>query len=88
MILVFRNTIWGSNMFLCDLKQDEKAIVVDYSNVSELVRIRLFQLGLKEKEEISVKRKMPLGGPYMIETCGQCIGIRSIEAGRMKVKLI
>lgn len=73
-------------MILSDLKQGETAKVIDYSNVDELIRLRFFQLGMKENKEIYVKRKLPFGGPYVIESCGQCISIRKEEAEKIKVK--
>lgn len=73
-------------MILSDLKQDEKARVMDYSNVDKLIRLRFFQLGMKEDKEISMKRKLPFGGPFIIESCGQCISIRKEEAKKIQVK--
>ncbi|WP_186578916.1 FeoA family protein [Aquibacillus kalidii] len=73
-------------MNLTELAQGEKAHVRDFSAVSKIVQRRLVQLGVKENEEICLKRKLPFGGPCMIETCGLCISIRLDEAMRIEVR--
>ncbi len=67
------------------LKAGEKGKIVDISHVSHLVQRRLLDLGITEGSEVCVKCVMPFGGPIMIESCGQCIGIRRKEAVQMEV---
>ncbi|SPU05512.1 transcriptional repressor [Bacillus licheniformis] len=53
-------------MVLAELKQKERARIIDFSDVNELVQRRLIQLGMKEDDEICVKRKLPFGGPFHV----------------------
>ncbi|MBL4955156.1 FeoA family protein [Neobacillus sp. OS1-32] len=66
-------------------KAGDKGKIVDLSHVSQLVQRRLLDLGITEGSEVCVKCVMPFGGPIMIESCGQCIGIRRKEAIQMEV---
>ncbi|MCM3567929.1 FeoA family protein [Neobacillus mesonae] len=66
-------------------KAGEKGKIVDLSHVNHLVQRRLLDLGITEGTEVCVKCVMPFGGPIMIESCGQCIGIRRKEAVQMEV---
>ncbi|WP_462408883.1 FeoA family protein [Neobacillus sp. Marseille-QA0830] len=67
------------------LKAGEKGKIVDISHVSHLVQRRLLDLGITEGSEVCVKCVMPFGGPIMIESCGQCVGIRRKEAVQIEV---
>ncbi|XJZ28078.1 ferrous iron transport protein A [Bacillota bacterium Lsc_1132] len=69
-----------------ELKTGEKGKIIDLSTVSRLVQRRLLDLGFTEGSEICVKCVMPFGGPIMIESCGQCIGIRRKEADQIEVE--
>ncbi|GHH98585.1 FeoA family protein [Neobacillus kokaensis] len=66
-------------------KPGERGKIVDLSHVSHLVQRRLLDLGITEGSEVCVKCVMPFGGPIMIESCGQCIGIRRKEAVQIEV---
>ena len=68
------------------LKIGEKGKIIDLSKVGHLVQRRLLDLGFTEGSEICVKCIMPFGGPIMIESCGQSIGIRRREADRIEVE--
>ncbi|MBS4212256.1 MULTISPECIES: FeoA family protein [Neobacillus] len=70
------------------LKAGEKGKIVDISHVGNLVKRRLLDLGITEGSEICVKCVMPFGGPIMIESCGQCVGIRRKEAVQIEVERI
>ncbi|MCM3114399.1 ferrous iron transport protein A [Neobacillus sp. MER 74] len=70
------------------LKVGDKGKIIDISLVGHLVQRRLLDLGITEGSEVCVKCVMPFGGPIMIESCGQCVGIRRREAVRMKVERI
>ncbi|MEH7109888.1 MULTISPECIES: FeoA family protein [Bacillaceae] len=67
------------------LKAGEKGKIIDISHVSHLVQRRLLDLGITEGSEVCVKCVMPFGGPIMIESCGQCVGIRRKEAVHIEV---
>jgi len=67
------------------LKAGEKGKIIDVSQVSHLVQRRLLDLGITEGSEVCVKCVMPFGGPVMIESCGQCIGLRRKEAVQIEV---
>ncbi|WP_458414344.1 FeoA family protein [Schinkia sp. CFF1] len=75
-------------MVLAELKQGEKARIQDFSKLSDLVRRRLIDMGIYEGVEVSLKCNMPFGGPYMIETFGQCVGIRRNEATTIRVEKV
>lgn len=70
------------------LKLGEKAIIRDISCVNYLVKRRLLDFGITEGSEVSMKCKMPFGGPFMLECCGQCVGIRRSEANFIKVEKV
>jgi len=70
---------------LAALKTGEKAIIKDISGANALVRRRLLDLGITEGSQVCVKCIMPFGGPVMLESCGQCVGIRKNEACCIKV---
>jgi ferrous iron transport protein A len=68
------------------LKAGGKGKIVNISQVGHLVQRRLLDLGITEGSEVCVKCVMPFGGPVMIESCGQCIGIRRREALLIEVE--
>ncbi|MDR7238951.1 MULTISPECIES: FeoA family protein [Neobacillus] len=67
------------------LKAGGKGKIINLSQVGHLVQRRLLDLGITEGSEICVKCVMPFGGPVMIESCGQCVGIRRREAVQIEV---
>ncbi|MGE7768664.1 FeoA family protein [Peribacillus sp. NPDC096540] len=71
---------------LSQLKIGDKAKIIDISSTEKLVRRRLLDLGISEGSEICIKCVMPFGGPVMIESCGQCIGVRRKEANCIEVE--
>lgn len=71
---------------LSKLKEGEKAKILDISSIDCLVRKRLLGLGITEGTEVCVKCFMPFGGPVMVESCGQCVGIRRKEALQIEVE--
>lgn len=68
------------------LKEGEKAKIIDISQIDHLVRRRLLDLGITEGAEVCIKCFMPFGGPVMVESCGQCVGIRRKEAIQIEVE--
>jgi len=70
------------------LKAGDKGKIKDVSHVGHLVQRRLLDLGITEGSEVCVKCILPFGGPIMIESCGQCIGIRRKEANQIEVEKI
>ncbi|NRD78330.1 ferrous iron transport protein A [Bacillus sp. BRMEA1] len=70
------------------LKAGDKGKIIDISHVSHLVQRRLLDLGITEGSEVCVKCVMPFGGPVMIESCGQCVGLRRKEAVQIEVEKI
>ncbi|MED1470308.1 FeoA family protein [Bacillus salipaludis] len=68
------------------LKAGDRGKIVDVSHIGHLVQRRLLDLGITEGSEVCVKCVMPFGGPIMIESCGQCIGIRRKEANQIEVE--
>ncbi|WP_394233277.1 ferrous iron transport protein A [Niallia oryzisoli] len=70
------------------LKIGEKGKIADLSKADRLVRRRLLDLGITEGTEVMIKGIMPFGGPFMLESYGQCVGIRRREALLIKVERI
>ncbi len=68
------------------LKAGEKGKIMDLSGADHLVRRRLLDFGITNGSEVSIKCVMPFGGPFMVESCGQCVGIRRKEACQIKVE--
>lgn len=71
---------------MSELRTGEKAKIIDLSHVSRLVQKRLLNLGFTVGSEVCVKCAMPFGGPIMLESSGQSIGIRRNEAERIQVE--
>ncbi len=78
----------GDNTMFSLIKAGGKGKIKDISHVGHLVQRRLLDFGITEGSEICVKCVMPFGGPIMIESCGQCIGIRRREAAQIEVERI
>lgn len=70
------------------LKAGDKGKITNLSHVSPLVQRRLLDLGITEGSEVCVKCVMPFGGPVMIESNSQCVGIRRKEAEQIEVEKI
>ncbi|WP_071459047.1 FeoA family protein [Bacillus massilinigeriensis] len=73
---------------LGEMKKGEKALIRNISGADRLVRRRLLDLGISEGTEICIKCILPFGGPLMLESCGQCVGIRRKEAFRIEVERV
>lgn len=71
---------------LGSMKIGEKGRILNISGIDQLVRRRLQDMGVIEGTEICIKCIMPFGGPIMIESCGQCVGIRRKEAIQIAVE--
>ncbi|OLS33604.1 FeoA family protein [Bacillus sp. MRMR6] len=69
------------------IRTGQRGKIVNISNVGSLVQRRLLDLGITEGSEVCVKCVMPFGGPVMIESCGQCVGLRRKEARLIEVEL-
>jgi ferrous iron transport protein A len=69
-------------------KIGEKGKIINISKVGTLVQRRLLDLGITEGSEVCVKCVMPFGGPVMIESCGQCVGLRRKEVCLIEVERI
>ncbi|MEW9051311.1 MAG: FeoA family protein [Neobacillus sp.] len=70
------------------IRTGQRGKIVNISNVGSLVQRRLLDLGITEGSEVCVKCVMPFGGPVMIESCGQCVGLRRKEARLIEVELV
>ena len=70
------------------LKMGEKGKVINLSRVDRLVKRRLLDLGITEGSEVCIKGIMPFGGPMMLESYGQCVGLRRKEALQIEVERI
>lgn len=72
---------------LTEIPPGKKVYISDIDGVSAILRRRLIDLGVMEGAEISIKRKLPFGGPLAVEANGQWIGIRRWEASKIEVEL-
>lgn len=70
------------------LRAGEKGKIKDLSHADQLVRRRLLDLGITEGSKVAIKCIMPFGGPLMLESYGQCVGIRRKDALRIEVERI
>ncbi|PLR90080.1 FeoA family protein [Bacillus sp. T33-2] len=70
------------------LKTGEKGLIKNISIADRLVRRRLLDLGITEGSEVCIKCVLPFGGPFMVASCGQCVGIRRKEALRIEVERV
>ncbi|MNE47375.1 FeoA domain protein [compost metagenome] len=52
-----------------------------------MLKRRLADLGVSEGSYVTIKRRCPLGGPIMLECCGQLLGIRKKEASQIEVEI-
>ncbi|QBK26426.1 ferrous iron transport protein A [Ureibacillus thermophilus] len=60
--------------------------ISDLSHLNKVVQKRLLDLGVIEGVEISYIRKMPFGGPYILEVCGQYISLRKKDVDYIEVE--
>ncbi|MGC8229183.1 FeoA family protein [Pseudobacillus badius] len=75
-------------MVLSELGRGEKAKIVDLFNIDQMVKRRLLDFGIMEGIEVQLKQRMPFKGPFMLDYCGQCLGIRHQEAARIEIKRV
>ena len=75
-----------SILLLTDIQAGDRARITNTNMLNELVQRRLLDLGIMEGCLVQIKRKLPLGGPIAIETKGQLIGIRRIDARMISVE--
>ncbi|MBP3039646.1 ferrous iron transport protein A [Bacillaceae bacterium Marseille-Q3522] len=68
--------------------KNEQVRIVDISQTDPTVRRRLIDFGLIKGAKVCIKYKLPFGGPYIIESGGQTIGIRRKQALTIKVEKI
>ncbi|GGM19741.1 iron transporter FeoA [Paraliobacillus quinghaiensis] len=73
-------------MLLSELSNNDIARVTDFSKVHIVIQKRLRQLGIKQDCEVCLIRKLPFGGPCMLESSGQCISLRLDEARLIEVQ--
>ncbi|RKQ30274.1 FeoA family protein [Oceanobacillus halophilus] len=73
-------------MVLSNLHQGQTAVIQDLSCLNPIVRRRLGDLGFRIGSEIQIKSAMPFGGPCVIESNGQHVGIRLHEASCIRVE--
>lgn len=74
-------------MVMTDLQLGQKALIKDLASVSHLIRRRLLDLGIMEGVEITLKQKLPFGGPLTIEAGGQWVGLRQAEAKCIRLEI-
>ncbi|MDO7907978.1 FeoA domain-containing protein [Paenibacillus sp. JX-17] len=75
-------------MRLTDTSIEQAVKVMDLERVNDLVRHRLYDMGIMEGTMICLRKKLPFGGPCTIETNGQWIAIRHKEAQGIQVEAV
>lgn len=73
-------------MKLTDTEIGTKVKVTDLDELSEVVRSRLYDMGIMEGTVVCLRKKLPFSGPCTIESNGQCVAIRCNEACEIKVE--
>ncbi|WP_070119601.1 FeoA family protein [Bacillus marinisedimentorum] len=73
-------------MYLDSLRTGDKARILEFVAVNDMLKRRLIDMGIKEGSEICMKSCMPFGGPCMITANDQCVSIRRKEAHGIKVE--
>ncbi|MCR8642475.1 ferrous iron transport protein A [Paenibacillus sp. N1-5-1-14] len=73
-------------MKLADIPVGKSVRITDVTTLNELVRRRLMDLGIMEGAVISLRKTLPFGGPFTIESSGQWIAIRRSEACQIAVE--
>lgn len=58
------------------IKLNQLVAIKDLSQLDQLTRRRLKDVGIMEGSLVVLKRRYPFGGPCMIESDGQRVGIR------------
>ncbi len=84
-IIIIIDALEECKLLLSELKKGQKAIIDDFSTLHEWIQRRLLDMGISEGSEVCLRCNMPFGGPCMIETSGQCVGIRRNEAAMIRV---
>lgn len=75
-------------MTLTQIGEKNAVRITNMDQVSPVVRRRLLDLGIMEGTLVQLKRSLPFGGPCMIESGGQWIGIRRSEAAQIRVEAV
>lgn len=70
-------------MQIKELKQGDRARLVDFGSTSMQYRRRLLSLGVTSGVEFSVVRIAPLGCPVQIEVRGTSLTLRKEEASQL-----
>ncbi|MCT8139371.1 ferrous iron transport protein A [Anaerobacillus sp. CMMVII] len=73
-------------MVLASVNEGEKVRITDLSKSNHLIKRRLLDLGIFEGIEVNILRKMPFGGPILIECKGNRIAIRKVDLSRIEVE--
>ncbi len=63
-------------MKLNDIQINDFFQINDLSNLNPLVKRRLKDFGITEGKCVCIKQFCPFGGPCMIESSGQLVGLR------------
>lgn len=73
-------------MKLSDLRQGQRAKVVDYSKTE--ISIKLMEMGLIPGEVIHIEKLAPFGDPISIAVAGYSLSLRLNEAEHITVEVI
>lgn len=74
-------------MVLTELNPGFTAVIKDITLVSDLLKQRLIDLGIMEGTPVSVRQRLPFGGPITVEAAGQSIGLRCCDACQIKIEM-
>jgi len=73
-------------MNITDLKRDEKATIVSLQNLRKNFYLRLMDLGIYEKAEVTLLKKLSFDRLYLLEVDDIEICIRKDDALKIEVR--
>ncbi len=73
-------------MNITDLEKDEKAIIISLQSLNKTFYLRLMDLGIYEKAEVTLLKKLSFDRLYLLEVDGVEICLRKDAALKIEVR--
>lgn len=70
---------------LSELREGQQGIIANISH--HVFATRMLAMGIVPGKILSIKKRQPFGGAYLIEVENQCIGLRKKEAELILLKI-
>jgi len=71
---------------LAEVQEGTVVTIEDLSETDAVLRRRLYDMGVTEGARVRLCRRLPFGGPLMIECEELCIGLRRCDAPKIAVR--